>query len=179
LSDENWATKIEILQALLRYRVRFNYLCCVDDSWAVRQGIKSVIPGEIPNHVYQPIKFDKSRYFSAKDVSTDVSTGQTQHVSRIDEVVWPNQHRVPAVFISDFILDPEESATILNPSLVSSSSGRKKGLLLLHVHTISIRKRAGVSVISKSSRTQQVSICRPSRGWRPPYEPSKESVSMS
>ncbi len=118
----NWATQIEILQALLRYRVHFKYLLLY--RWFL--GFSTRHQKRYTGCNSKP-RINKSNLINQNIFSTkDVSTGQKQHVSKIDEVIWPNQHQVPAVFIFDFILYPEESATILNPSLVSSSSGRKR-----------------------------------------------------
>ena len=72
--------------------------CCIDDMGFSTRHQRHYTGWNSKQRINQSNLINQN-IFSAKDVST----GQKQHVSKIDEIIWPNQHQVPAVFIFDFI----------------------------------------------------------------------------
>ena len=72
--------------------------CCIDDMGFSTRHQRHYTGWNSKPRINQSNLINQN-IFSAKDVST----GQKQHVSKIDEIIWPNQHQVPAVFIFDFI----------------------------------------------------------------------------
>ena len=72
--------------------------CCIDDMGFSTRHQRHYTGRNSKPRINQSNLINQN-IFSAKDVST----GQKQHVSKIDEIIWPNQHQVPAVFIFDFI----------------------------------------------------------------------------
>ncbi len=93
---------------------------------------------------HQPITFDRSKNCSVKDVST----GQKQHVSKIDKSADPISVQFQQNFY--FILRANlKSQLQFSIHVWFLPHSKEKGQLILHAHTISILKRVGVRVAKR------------------------------